>query len=299
MKIGVLMGGISSEREVSLKSGKEVVKYLDKNKYDEIIPIILDSKEDVFTKVKDIDFAFLALHGEFGEDGTIQGILEAMNLPYSGCGVLTSSICMDKDMTKKILKAEGITTAPWITVKDINIIDYDGIEAMGYPVFIKPNKGGSSVGTFLIESEDQVLKAVEKGLNFDKEVIIEKYIRGTEITSFILNGEVFPTITIEAKKGSFFDYASKYEENGSDEKYLSLKEEVQEKINLISKTCWRAFKCKGYCRVDMIISEGVPHVLEINTLPGLTATSLIPKSAKAAGISFTELLNKIIEYSIK
>lgn len=174
MKIGVLMGGISSEREVSLKSGEEVAKYLDKNKYGEIVPIILNSREDVFTKVKDINFAFLALHGQFGEDGTIQGILEAMNLPYSGCGVLTSSICMDKDMTKKILKAEGITTAPWITVKDVNNIDYESISAMGYPVFIKPNRGGSSVGTFLIEKEEQVLAAVKEGLSYDDEVIIEK-----------------------------------------------------------------------------------------------------------------------------
>ncbi len=299
MKIGVIMGGVSSEREVSIKSGAEVVKYLNKDKYDEIIPIVIDSKKDVIEKTKDIDFAFIAMHGRFGEDGTIQGVLETLGIPYSGCNVLTSAICMNKGLTKRLVKTIGIKTAPWITVKSIEEIDYAKIREMEYPVFIKPNNGGSSVSTFFIKDENSVENAVREGLKYDNEVMIEKYIEGEEITSFVLNGEVFPTILIKANKGEFFDYASKYDDGGANEEIVTLNDEMQEKVNNISKEIWSLLGCKGYARIDMIISNGEPYLLEINTLPGMTTSSLIPKSAEAVGMSFTELLDRIIEYSLE
>lgn len=299
MKIGVIMGGVSSEREVSIKSGAEVVKYLNKDKYDEIIPIVIDSKKDVIEKTKDIDFAFIAMHGRFGEDGTIQGVLETLGIPYSGCNVLTSAICMNKGLTKRLVKTVGIKTAPWITVKSIEEIDYAKIREMEYPVFIKPNNGGSSVSTFFIKDENSVENAVREGLKYDNEVMIEKYIEGEEITSFVLNGEVFPTILIKANKGEFFDYASKYDDGGANEEIVTLNDEMQEKVNNISKEIWSLLGCKGYARIDMIISNGEPYLLEINTLPGMTTSSLIPKSAEAVGMSFTELLDRIIEYSLE
>ncbi|MDU2671971.1 MAG: D-alanine--D-alanine ligase [Clostridium sp.] len=299
MKIGVIMGGVSSEREVSIKSGAEVVKYLNKDKYDEIIPIVIDSKKDVIEKTKDIDFAFIAMHGRFGEDGTIQGLLETLGIPYSGCNVLTSAICMNKGLTKRLVKTVGIKTAPWITVKSIEEIDYAKIREMEYPVFIKPNNGGSSVSTFFIKDENSVENAVREGLKYDNEVMIEKYIEGEEITSFVLNGEVFPTILIKANKGEFFDYASKYDDGGANEEIVTLNDEMQEKVNNISKEIWSLLGCKGYARIDMIISNGEPYLLEINTLPGMTTSSLIPKSAEAVGMSFTELLDRIIEYSLE
>ena len=299
MKIGVIMGGVSSEREVSIKSGAEVVKYLNKDKYDEIIPIVIDSKKDVIEKTKDIDFAFIAMHGRFGEDGTIQGVLETLGIPYSGCNVLTSAICMNKGLTKRLVKTVGIKTAPWITVKSIEEIDYAKIREMGYPVFIKPNNGGSSVSTFFIKDENSVENAVREGLKYDNEVMIEKYIEGEEITSFVLNGEVFPTILIKANKGEFFDYASKYDDGGANEEIVTLNDEMQEKVNNISKEIWSLLGCKGYARIDMIISNGEPYLLEVNTLPGMTTSSLIPKSAEAVGMSFTELLDRIIEYSLE
>lgn len=164
MKVAVIMGGISSEREISLKSGMAVYDGIDKNKYD-VVKIVLDSKTDIFEKVtNDIDFAFLALHGKFGEDGCVQSILEAMDIPYSGCGPLTSALCMDKNMTKKILRDSNLPTAPWTVVKSVDDINYDEIDEIGYPVFIKPNSGGSSVATFLINSKDEVLNAVQKDL---------------------------------------------------------------------------------------------------------------------------------------
>ncbi|MGL4913940.1 MAG: D-alanine--D-alanine ligase [Romboutsia sp.] len=298
MKIAVIMGGISSEREVSLNSGIEVYNNLNRNKY-EVVKIILDDKMDIFTKLSsDIDFAFLALHGKFGEDGCIQSILETMDIPYSGCGPLTSALCMDKNMTKKILRDSNLPTAPWLTVKSLDEINYDKINEIGYPVFIKPNCGGSSVATFFVHSKDDVLNAVKKGLNVDNSVMIEKYISGEEYTSFILNGEVFPTVSIKSNS-DFFDYESKYSStNGAIEEVIYLDDKLQSEINEISKTCWDIFNCKAYVRVDIIISNGVPYVLEINTLPGMTQTSLIPRSAKALGIGFSELLDKIIKFSL-
>ena len=139
MKIGVIMGGISSEREISLKSGEQVLLNLNRDKYEDIIPIIIDSKSEVVEKVKGIDFAFLALHGQFGEDGTIQGLLETMGIPYSGCKVLPSAICMNKGLTKRIVKTVGINTAKWLIVKSVEEIDYKKIRELQYPIFIKPN----------------------------------------------------------------------------------------------------------------------------------------------------------------
>ncbi|GAA0106320.1 D-alanine--D-alanine ligase [Paraclostridium sordellii] len=297
MKVAIIMGGISSEREVSLKSGEAVFNGIDKNKYD-VVKIVLDSKKDIFTKITDdIDFAFLALHGKFGEDGCVQSILEAMEIPYSGCSPLTSALCMDKNMTKKILRDSNLPTAQWTVVRNIEEIDYDEIEEIGYPVFIKPNSGGSSVATFLVKTKEDVYEAVKKGLEVDECVMIEKYIKGGEYTSFILNGEVFPTISIVANS-EFFDFESKYNQNGAREEVVYLEKELQEKVNDISKGCWKAFNCKAYVRVDVIISDGIPYVLELNTLPGMTETSLIPRSAKANGLGFSDLIDKIIEYSL-
>lgn len=298
MKVGVIMGGISSEREISLKSGEQVLLNLNKDKYEEIIPIIINSKSEVIEKINGIDFAFLALHGQFGEDGTIQGLLETMGIPYSGCGVLPSAICMNKGLTKRIVKTAGVDTAKWLIVKSVAEIDYKKIKELKYPIFIKPNNGGSSVATFLVRNEYEVEKAVREGLKYDKEIIIEEYIDGKEITSFVLNGEVFPTVGIKSKNGEFFDYSSKYEENGAEEEVVFLEENLQEKINKISKKVWDILGCNSYVRIDMIVRAGVPYLLEVNTLPGMTTQSLIPKSAKVKGLEFSDLLDKIIEYSL-
>lgn len=297
MKIAVIMGGISSEREVSLNSGKEIYNNLDRNKYD-VVNVIINDKKDIFTKLTDdIDFVFIALHGKFGEDGCIQSILETMDIPYSGCSPLSSGMCMDKNITKKILRQSNILTADWLVVNSINKIDYDKIDKIGYPVFIKPNCGGSSIATFLIHSREEVYNAVSKVLEIDEFAMIEKYIPGEEYTSFILNGEVFPTISIKAQS-EFFDYHSKYSENGAIEEIVYLEDKLQNQINQLSETCWDIFNCKAYVRVDMIINDGIPYVLELNTLPGMTKTSLIPRSAASKGVGFSELLDKIIEYSL-
>ena len=298
-KIAVIMGGISSEREISLKSGAGVFESLDREKY-EPIKVVIDEKTDIITKIPDdVDFAFLALHGKFGEDGCVQSVLETRDIPYSGCGPLSSAMCMDKNISKKICKASGIPTADWITVKSIEKIDYDRIEEMGYPVFVKPNSGGSSVATFMIKEKAGIEDAVRQGLEVDTEVMIEQYLPGEECTSFILDGEVFPTVSIKSEQ-EFFDFEAKYSsDNGAVEEVVYLEESLQNKLNEYSRMCWDAFNCRAYVRVDFIISNGVPYVLELNTLPGLTATSLIPRSAAAKGISYSQLLDKLISCSLK
>ncbi|GFR34638.1 D-alanine--D-alanine ligase [Thermobrachium celere] len=296
MKIGVIMGGISTEREVSLKTGMEIVNNLDKSKY-EVIPIQIDKKEELIEKVKGIDFAFIALHGHFGEDGTVQGVLETLNIPYSGCGVLSSAVCMDKDMTKRILRFGGLNTADWIVVRDLNF-DINEVSKIGYPVVVKPNSGGSSVATRIVNNDEELMEAVEEALKYDTEVMIEEYIKGDEITCPILDGKMLPILAIKPKS-AFFDYTSKYADGGADEFVVEFEKELQEKIEFMAVKTYELLKCRVYARVDMIIKEGVPYILEVNTLPGMTRNSLFPKSAKAIGINFSQLLDIIIEKSKK
>lgn len=296
MKVGVIMGGISAEREVSLNSGNEIVKNLDKNKYD-VYPIVINNKTELLEKIEGMDAAFIALHGKFGEDGTVQSILEALNVPYTGCGVLSSALCMDKDITKRVLRDGGINTADWLIVKSLEDINYVEIEKIGYPVVVKPNSGGSSVATAIINNRNDIEGAVLMALKYDKEVMIEHFIKGDEITCSILNGKMLPILAIKPKS-SFFDYTSKYSDGGADEFVVELEPELQKKVEEMALLSYRLLKCSVYARVDMIVKEGVPFVLEINTLPGMTRNSLIPKSAGATGIPFDKLLDLIIEYSM-
>lgn len=297
MKVGIIMGGISSEREVSLASGKSIFNHIDKEKY-EVIKIIINNKRDILEKVTGLDFALLALHGKFGEDGTVQAFLDIMDIPYSGCGALSSSLCMDKNLSKKVLKAENIRTAKWITVKSIEEIDYEKIEEIGYPVFVKPNNGGSSVATFKVYKKEDIKDAVMEGLKYDEEVIIESFVKGREITCPIFNGELFPILEIKSK-ADFYDYKQKYAANGAEHLPVQLEKSLYDEVKEMALKTFEVLKCEVYARVDMIISEeGVPYILEVNTLPGMTATSLFPQSAESIGISYSKFIDLIIETSL-
>ncbi|MBN1039657.1 D-alanine--D-alanine ligase [Clostridium sp. ZS1] len=298
MKVGVIMGGISSEREISLKSGKSIVDSINKNKY-EVVSIVIDEKEDIINKVKGIDFALLALHGQFGEDGTVQSVLQTLEIPYSGCGPLSSSMCMDKDISKCILKAANIRTAPWINLRRNDKINYEKIEGMGYPVVVKPTHGGSSVATFIIKEEKDIKNAVTEAFKWDSEVIIEKFIKGDEITCPVFGDKMLPVVAIKPK-AEFFDFTAKYADGGSDEFVTELPKELNEEVEEMALATYKALKCEVYSRVDMIVTEDkVPYILEVNTLPGMTPNSLIPKSAAGINISFPELIDMIIDESIK
>ena len=298
MKVGILMGGISSEREVSLNSGNSIMKHINQEKY-EVIPVVIDKKEEILEKVKGLDFALLALHGKFGEDGTVQAVLDTLEIPYSGCGTLSSSLCMDKDLTKSVLKSKGIRTARWINVSSVDEIDYEAIEEMGYPVFIKPTNGGSSVATFKITKKEDVEAAVIEGLKWDNEVMIEEFIKGDEITCPVFDNELFPVLAIKAKT-DFYDYEQKYSANGAEHYVIDLEPNIYKEVEKMALDTYKALKCSVYSRIDMIITEdGIPYVLEVNTLPGMTATSLFPQSAGEKGISYSEFIDMIIEYSLK
>ena len=213
-KVVVIMGGISSEREVSLNSGRSVLNAINRDKYD-VHELIINDPMDVVNKMpENVDFALLILHGKYGEDGTIQSMLESMGIKYSGCDPLTSGICMDK-----------------------------------------PNSGGSSVATFKVDRKEDVYEAVRKGLEVDDIVMIEGYLPGDEYTSFILNGEVFPTIKISSPN-EFFDYESKYAtgDKAATEEVVYLEESLQNEINMRTKQCWDAFNCRAFVRVDFICS---------------------------------------------
>jgi len=296
MKVGVLMGGVSSERKISLLSGEEMVKNLNKDKY-EVIPVIINSKSEVIDRVQNLDFALLAFHGEFGEDGTIQSVLESLGVPYSGSNPLTSALCMKKKQSKRILKAEGIPIANGISIYRHESVNLKEIEKLKYPMVVKPNSGGSSLGISLVYSRDELRSAILEGFKYGNEIIIEEYINGSEYTVPLLNGETLPILSI-IHKGTFFDYESKYNDTDTLEEVAILPESLQNEINEISKKCYRLFDCKAYARVDIMVSNNKPYVIELNTLPGMTKNSLFPKSAKAANMEYSTLLDKIIEFSL-
>ncbi|WP_025688350.1 D-alanine--D-alanine ligase [Paenibacillus zanthoxyli] len=298
MKVGVIMGGISSEREISLKTGEEMLKMLDPNKY-EAVPVVINKKEELAEKVRGLDLALLALHGAFGEDGTVQAVLESLNIPYTGSGVLSSAICMDKDMSKRLLRAAGIPTADWLCWNHIDEFSPEALEELGYPVIVKPSSGGSSIGMTKVNEPDELRAAVMEAFRWDRSVMAERYIRGMEITCPILDGETMPIISIIPKAAEWFDYDAKYTANGAVEQVAVLPPELEREVRRIALDCYRTLKCTVYARVDMILSDGFPFVLEVNTLPGMTSASLLPRSAKAAGLTFSGLLDAIIAVSLK
>ncbi|MFD1775692.1 D-alanine--D-alanine ligase [Paenibacillus rhizophilus] len=298
MRVGVIMGGISSEREISLKTGAEILKALDPAQY-EAVPVVINKREELAEQTRGLDLALLALHGAFGEDGTVQAVLESLNIPYTGSGVLSSAICMDKDMSKRLLRAAGIPTADWLCWNHIDEFTPEAAEQLGYPVIVKPSSGGSSIGMAKVNGPGELRAAIMEAFRWDRSVMAERYVRGMEITCSILDGETLPIIGIVPRNAEWFDYDAKYTENGALEQVAVLPVELERKVRRIALDCYRTLKCSVYARVDMIVSDGVPFVLEVNTLPGMTSASLMPKSAKAAGMTFGGLLDAIIAASLK
>jgi D-alanine-D-alanine ligase len=301
-KVVVIMGGDSSEREVSLRSGQAVFNALKSKGYDvETLDINADSAYEL-KQIKP-DVAFLALHGKKGEDGTVQGMLEILGIPYTGPGVSCSAICMDKVLTKKMLSYENIPTADFaiLTKSSINEneIAKELIEKIGLPMVIKASTQGSSIGTYIVRQEDDILPSIQKALDYDKEILIEKFIDGIEITASIIGNDdplVLPLIEITSEN-EFYDFESKYTP-GMCHHIIPARiiAEIEEKVNIISKKVYTNLGCRGFSRVDLIIDKnGNPYVLEVNTIPGMTEMSLVPDAARAIGINFADLVEKIVE----
>ncbi|MDD3270448.1 MAG: D-alanine--D-alanine ligase [Syntrophomonadaceae bacterium] len=302
-KVLVLMGGTSEEREVSLKSGQAVVKALQEKGYQveslDLNPGVLGDIE----KIKP-DVVFIALHGRNGEDGTVQGYLDLLGIPYTGSGVAASAIGMDKILTKKILCYEGLPTAEFevIRKRDFNRDSFSEnslIARFGLPIVVKPPTQGSSVGTTIVRDKNDLIAAIEKALVFGDEVLLERFIAGTELTVAIIGNDepvVLPVIEITAEN-EYYDYESKYTPGMSSHIIPArIADDSRELIEGLAKKAYQALKCRGFSRIDFILDQnGKPYILENNTIPGMTATSLIPDAARAAGINFPELLEKIIE----
>lgn len=300
MKIGVIMGGISSEREVSLQTGQEMINHLDRSRY-EVVSIVIEQRADLIAQVQQagIDIALLALHGQYGEDGTVQGALEALSIPYTGSGVLASSLCMNKHLSKMLLKAAGVHTPAGLCWQGMDDYDPQVVERLGYPVIVKPNTGGSSIGIRLVQNEKELLPAVQEAYSLDQAILIEPYIIGTELTCSIVDGKVLPIIGIRSIHSEWFDYKAKYEAGGAEEKVIQLPPVIEQRVHEAALASYQLLQCKVYARVDMILCQDVPYVLEVNTLPGMTSNSLLPKSAAAAGMTFTQLLDRIIACSFQ
>lgn len=296
LRVGVIMGGDSSEREVSLLSGKEFVRHLDKDKY-QVIPIVIEKPKEVLKWADQMDFALLALHGRNGEDGKVQALLEALEIPYSGSGVASSAICIDKNMSKLVMKSMSITTPEWVMVrKDIEWHE-DFFSGLKLPVIIKPNQGGSSIGISIAASYEAIKAGILKALTYDDEVIVEEWIKGEEITCSMMNGEIIPVLSIKPTM-TFYDYNAKYSSNDHVQSVAHLNAPMIERLSSLGRQCWQLFKLKTYARIDMIIQNETIYVIEINTLPGMTKFSHLPKSAKAMGISYNEMLDRIIQGSV-
>jgi D-alanine-D-alanine ligase len=294
-KIVLIQGGMGAEREVSLSTGAGFKQALVELGY----PFeIIDAKEDLPLQLYNskADVALLALHGKYAEDGIVQGICEYLKLPYTGCGVLASALCMDKVLTKQILSYQGIPTAKeqFVNAKKTSIKNVK--LSLPLPVVVKPSREGSSVGVSIVKTEKDFLPALQEAAKYDYEILIEEYIPGLEITVPVLAGKALSPIEIEPKV-DFYTYKNKYTA-GNTEYFIParISEKAIAKIKEIAlKTC-EVCRVRTYARVDFrMTKDEKPYVMEINTLPGCTPTSLFPKSAKHEGISFNQLIETLIE----
>ncbi len=293
-KVAVLLGGKSAEREVSLKSGGMVLKALQSRGVD--AHAFDPSRKDLDALKKErFERAFIALHGRFGEDGTMQGILEWLGIPYTGSGVLASALAMDKLRTKRMWEAEGLPTAPYLALdKDT---DFEAAaKKLGTPLFVKPASEGSSVGMSKVKRAADLEEAFALAVNYDPVVIAEKFIDGPELTVAILGEQPLPVIRIETPR-EFYDYEAKYIAN--DTRYLipcGVSAAKEKQIQALSLKAFQALGCRGWARVDVMLDKrGRPYLLEINTSPGMTDHSLVPMAAKAVGISYEDLCLRILE----
>lgn len=289
-KIGVLCGGTSSEREISLMSGRAVFAAIKKLGFK---AVLIDVNKNVAEKLKKekVDVAFIILHGTPGEDGTIQGLLEVMGIPYTGCGVFSSSASIDKIISKKMFEYAKIPTAKWTIIEKLK-----PFEEIEFPVVVKPASQGSAIGISIVKNKKEFEKAVKLAFSYEDRVLVEKYIKGVEVTAGVLNGKVLPVIEI-VPKGKFYDFKSKYTVGQSTHIIPArLPEKVLKKIQNIALKVYEEFRCNGTCRVDMIVDKNNKiYVLELNTLPGMTKTSLFPDAAKHIGMNFEDLVLEILK----
>jgi len=286
-KIGVLLGGRSSERDISLKSGNAVLNGLKRGGYK---VIAIDASKNIIDTLKKekVQVAFIALHGRWGEDGTVQGLLEMMGIPYTGSGVLGSSMAMDKAVMKLIFATARIPTPKYT-------IMYNGQEiSLPVPYVVKPANEGSSVGISIVKRKQEAPAALKEALKYDSKIIIEEFVKGQEITVAVINGNALPVIEVRPKSG-FYNFEAKYSKGKTE--YIvpaEINSTTAKKASDIALTVYKTFNLSGSARIDMLIKDKTPLVIDINTSPGMTETSLVPKAWAYTGRTFDELVEEIL-----
>lgn len=300
-KVAVLLGGTSAERDVSLNSGAAVLAGLREGGVD---AHGVDPRDADVTRLKEMGFskAFIALHGRGGEDGSLQGLLELTDIPYTGSGVMASAISMDKWRSKLLWQGAGLPVAPWVALtrsefeSGLKTIDIQRIEELGLPVIVKPSREGSSVGMSKVDKKEELHAALALAFQHDDEVLIEKWLSGPEFTVALLGNEILPSIRIQPA-GIFYDYEAKYL---SDETMYfcpsGLEADDEAALQVLAREAWQILGCRGWGRVDVMLdSDGQFYLLEANTSPGMTSHSLVPMAARQAGLSFSQLVVRILE----
>ncbi len=294
-KIAVLCGGMSSEREISLRSGKNVLAALQRLGYKNAQ--IVDVSENIMNDLKGFQYAYNTLHGKFGEDGCIQGALEILKIPYTGCGVMASAICMNKEYTKKIMTTAGLPLISSVyLLKNENPVEK--VEGLNYPLMIKPVSEGSSFGMSKVNNKTELIKGVEEARKYNSEILIEEYLVGIAATVGVLekDGKAFATEILELRpKNEWYDYEAKYTK-GMTEFILpaELSDEMTEKVKKNAVKAFEVCRCSGVSRVDFLIVNNIPYILEINTNPGMTDTSDLPAQAAAGGYSYDDLVEMVL-----
>lgn len=329
MKVGVLFGGTSSERDVSVASAAQVINAL-KTRGHTVVAVdcergVLSSRdaEELLShgisqappavgstcsyavdriatdpELRSLDVMFLALHGGDGENGTVQGLLDLLGIPYTGSRLRGSSLAIDKDITKRLVRAAGIPTADWFMAP----IDVGAtLTALGLPLIVKPNSEGSTVGLSMVRRPEELAPAIATAQRYDHEVMVERFVPGRELTVGIVDGQALPVGEIFPLKSDHFDYESKYQPGGAREEFpANLAPHIAEQLQSYALGAWKALKLNGYCRIDFRLDpEERPWLLEVNTLPGMTTMSLLPQAAQVSGLPFGELCEKICELGIR
>jgi len=298
-RVGVVMGGSSAEREISIRSGEAVVDALGGLGYD-VTPVVLGAASDALKDLidADLDVAFLALHGRLGEDGCVQGALELLGVPYTGSNVLSSALAMDKQKSKELFRLHNVPTPPYYVFgAEQAAADLEEVHgSFGFPVVVKPRREGSSLGVSKASNLSELAEAISCALSYDSSVLVERFIEAKEVAVGILDGRVLGAIEIAPRSG-LYDFHAKYTP-GVTEYFMPARlpaARYRGVLNLAERAA-QALDTSGAVRVDLLVTEGQnEYVLEVNTLPGMTATSLLPKIASAAGFGFAELCEAILE----
>jgi D-alanine-D-alanine ligase len=306
VKVAVLKGGRSLERSVSLRSGARVEDALQRLGHE---PLALDAGADLVERLiaEKPDAAFVALHGPGGEDGTIQELLEILEIPYTGPGVAACARCMDKTLAKHELRAAEVATPDWVAFnstafRELGAADaLEQIEArLGFPLVVKPASGGSALGVKLVEARDDVPQALVAAFSYDDRVLLERYVRGRELAVSVLGAEALPIVEAIPREGDVYDFEARYEIGRTD--FVCPAQLDPETATAVTEAALRAFEtlgCSGFSRVDLMLGDGVPEVLEVNAVPGLTDTSLLPQAAEAAGLAFEQLVERALELALE